>query len=52
MLPMAEDYYCLAPDLRGYGATEDLPIDATRGAGHRADDLGALLDALEIGSFG
>ena len=50
MLSMAEDYYCLAPDLRGYGATEDLPIDATKGAGDWSDDLAALLDALEINS--
>ncbi len=50
MLSMSENYYCLAPDLRGYGATEDLPIDATRGAGDWSDDLCALLDALEIGS--
>jgi len=48
MLALSKDYYCVAPDLRGYGATEDLPIDATRGAGDWSDDLGALLDALDI----
>ncbi|MEM8816082.1 MAG: alpha/beta hydrolase [Pseudomonadota bacterium] len=48
MLSLSGNYRCIAPDLRGYGATEDLPIDATRGAGDWADDLRALLDTLEI----
>ena len=39
----------IAPDLRGYGDTEDKLIDATRGAGDWVDDLLALLDALNIG---
>ena len=48
MLSLSGGYRCIAPDLRGYGSTEDLPIDATRGAGDWADDLGALLDTLKI----
>ena len=38
----------LAVDLRGYGATEPLPIDATRGVRDWSDDLAALVDALEL----
>jgi pimeloyl-ACP methyl ester carboxylesterase len=34
-----------APDLRGYGATQAAPVDATRGLADFADDVGALLDA-------
>lgn len=41
-------YRCLAVDLRGYGKTQDVPIDATRGAKDWADDLFALLNELEI----
>jgi len=50
MLSLSKDYRCIAPDLRGYGATEDLPIDATRGARDWSDDLAALLDALDVDS--
>jgi pimeloyl-ACP methyl ester carboxylesterase len=46
MLAMPADYRCIAPDLRGYGDTEDLRIDATRGARDWSDDLKALSDAL------
>ena len=46
MLAMPADYRCIAPDLRGYGDTEDLPIDATRGARDWSDDLKALSDVL------
>jgi pimeloyl-ACP methyl ester carboxylesterase len=35
----------VAPDLRGYGATETAPVDATRGLRDFADDVAALLDA-------
>ena len=38
----------LAVDLRGYGATDPLPIDATRGVRDWADDIAALVDALEL----
>ncbi len=50
MLSLSGSYRCVAPDLRGYGDTEDLPIDASRGAGDWADDLAALLDVLRIDS--
>ena len=48
MLAMPRTYRCIAPDLRGYGDTEDLPIDATRGVRDTVDDLQALLDELGI----
>ncbi|PRY51029.1 pimeloyl-ACP methyl ester carboxylesterase [Geodermatophilus tzadiensis] len=38
----------LAVDLRGYGDTDPLPVDARRGVRDWADDLGALLDALGL----
>lgn len=38
----------IAPDLRGYGDTEPLPIDATRGMRDLSDDLAALMDAVGI----
>ncbi len=50
MLGMPAQFHCLAPDLRGYGDTQDLPIDATRGARDTADDLMALFEALDIKS--
>ncbi len=48
MLSLSGNYHCIAPDLRGYGDTQDLPIDATRGGRDWADDLRALLDTLQI----
>jgi pimeloyl-ACP methyl ester carboxylesterase len=48
MLTMPSRYTCYAPDLRGYGETEDLPIDARRGARDVADDLSSLFAALRI----
>src|SRR3954466_13491708 len=38
----------LAVDLRGYGSTQPPPIDATRGVRDWADDVAALVDALEL----
>ena len=38
----------IAPDLRGYGDTEVLPLDATRGLRDLSDDVVALLDTLGI----
>lgn len=38
----------IAPDLRGYGEAEPLPVDATRGLRDFADDVRAVLDALEV----
>jgi len=46
MLALPPRYWAIAPDLRGYGETEDLLIDATRGAKDWAEDLKALSDTL------
>lgn len=46
MLALPPGYRGIAPDLRGYGDTEDKLIDATRGARDWSDDLKALSDAL------
>lgn len=48
MVVLAEEYLVVAPDLRGFGLTEARPIDATRGLRDWADDLAALLAALNI----
>jgi pimeloyl-ACP methyl ester carboxylesterase len=41
-------YRLLAPDMRGFGDTERVPLDATRGLRDWADDTAALLAALGI----
>ncbi|HCM25563.1 MAG TPA: alpha/beta hydrolase [Treponema sp.] len=41
----------IAPDLRGFGDTEDKLIDATRGLRDWADDIMALLDELKVDRF-
>lgn len=48
MLMLPEGFRGIAPDLRGYGDTEDKLIDATRGMGDWVDDLLSLLDELKI----
>ena len=48
MLALADSYYCIAPDLRGYGDTEDVRVDATRGARDWSDDIDALFAALKL----
>lgn len=48
MLKLPDGFRGIAPDLRGYGDTEDKLIDATRGIGDWVDDLLALMDALKI----
>ena len=50
MQALGHRYRVLAPDLRGYGATEALPIDATRGLRDWSDDLHALIGALDLGA--
>ena len=48
MLKLPQGLRGIAPDLRGYGDTEDKLIDATRGAGDWVDDLLSLLDVLGV----
>ena len=48
MLALPDRFCALAPDLRGYGGTEPLKIDASRGVSDWVDDILALLDALHL----
>jgi len=48
MLALPEGYRGIAPDLRGYGWTEDKLVDSTRGMRDWSDDVIALMDALGI----
>jgi len=48
MLKLPAGFRGIAPDLRGYGDTEDKLIDATRGMGDWLDDLLGLLDELKV----
>jgi pimeloyl-ACP methyl ester carboxylesterase len=51
LLPGApERYRFIAPDMRGFGETQRVPIDATRGLRDWADDTHALLQALGVGA--
>lgn len=45
------EYHLLAPDLRAYGASEALIVDATRGLRDYSDDIHALIETLGIRSF-
>ena len=48
MLALPAPYRPLAVDLRGFGDTDPVPVDATRGVRDWSDDLAALLDALGL----
>jgi pimeloyl-ACP methyl ester carboxylesterase len=50
MLALPATYRPLAVDLRGFGDTEPLPVDATRGVRDYADDVVSLLDSLSLSS--
>ncbi|MFP4072713.1 MAG: alpha/beta fold hydrolase [Actinomycetota bacterium] len=43
-----DGYRFIAPDMRGFGDTEPLPIDATRGLRDWADDAHSLVEALGV----
>lgn len=45
---LPEGWRPYAVDLRGFGATDPLPIDATKGMRDWAEDLAATIDALEL----
>jgi pimeloyl-ACP methyl ester carboxylesterase len=49
MLMLPDDLRVLAIDLRGFGDSETLPVDATRGLADYSDDVAAVLDALGVG---
>ena len=46
MTALQDQFACIAPDLRGFGATAPLRIDATLGLNDMAEDLFALTDLL------
>jgi pimeloyl-ACP methyl ester carboxylesterase len=48
MESLPDRYRAIAPDMRGFGDTERVPIDATRGLHDWADDTRSLLEALGI----
>ena len=48
MLALPKDYRGIALDLRGYGDTDDVLLDATRGLGDWVDDVTAFLDTLKL----
>jgi pimeloyl-ACP methyl ester carboxylesterase len=51
MLALPEGYYAIAPDLRGYGTTEPLPVDATLGLEDMVADIRSLVKSLGLGPF-
>jgi pimeloyl-ACP methyl ester carboxylesterase len=51
MLALPAGFRAIAPDLRGYGDTEPLPVDATLGLGDMVEDVLAMADALALASY-
>lgn len=51
MEALQDEYYLIAPDLRGYGKTQKVPIDSTEGLRVWTKDLKQLLDALDRKPF-
>ncbi|WP_412519998.1 alpha/beta hydrolase [Actinomadura madurae] len=49
MLDLPAGYRPVAVDLRGFGDTDPLPVDATRGVRDYSDDVAATIDALGLG---
>jgi pimeloyl-ACP methyl ester carboxylesterase len=50
MLALPSRFRPLAVDLRGFGETDPEPVNAARGLGDYADDLAALIEALDLPS--
>ncbi|HKD75450.1 MAG TPA: alpha/beta fold hydrolase, partial [Ktedonobacterales bacterium] len=48
MLAQLTGWHIIAPDLRGYGASEAKEVDATRGLRDFSDDIHALIETLGI----
>lgn len=44
-------YKVYTPDMRGYGDSDTLPVDATRGLKDFSDDLAAFVQALNLPTF-
>lgn len=50
MLDLPGDIRALAVDLRGFGDSETLPVDATRGVRDFSDDVASVIDELGVGA--
>jgi pimeloyl-ACP methyl ester carboxylesterase len=50
MLDLPDDVRALAIDLRGYGDSDVLPVDATRGVRDFSDDVASVIDELALGA--
>ena len=50
MLGLPEDIRAIAIDLRGFGDSEVLPVDGSRGLRDFSDDVASVLDALGTGA--
>lgn len=50
MLGLPAEVDAVAIDLRGFGASETLPVDATRGVRDFSDDVASVIDALGLGA--
>lgn len=50
MCALPPTYRAFAPDMRGYGITERLPVDGSRGLRDWSDDLRALVTTLSLGA--
>lgn len=48
MADLADQYHCIAPDLRGFGRSERKPVDARRGLRDFSDDVHALLAEADL----
>ncbi|MGD1993796.1 MAG: alpha/beta hydrolase, partial [Anaerolineae bacterium] len=51
MLALPVGFHGIAPDMRGYGDTEPLPVDATLGLDDMVADVLALVDALGLEEY-
>ena len=51
LLASLPGYYVIAPDMRGYGASEAATVDATRGVRDFSDDVHALVEVLGLRAF-
>ncbi len=48
MLALPQGFAAFAPDLRGYGQSAPLPVDATRGMRDFSDDLASIVSVLGV----
>jgi pimeloyl-ACP methyl ester carboxylesterase len=50
MLDLPGDIRAIAVDLRGFGDSEPLPVDASRGVRDFSDDVASVIDELDLGA--